>query len=43
MSCALGCPYEGHMEPSKVAEVRTSLYILLITFIGSCEVEMMTP
>lgn len=22
VSCVLGCPYEGHVEPSKVAEVR---------------------
>lgn len=22
VSCALGCPHEGHMEPAKVAEVR---------------------
>ncbi|XP_029690817.1 3-hydroxy-3-methylglutaryl-CoA lyase, cytoplasmic isoform X2 [Takifugu rubripes] len=26
ISCALGCPYEGHMEPSKVAEVAKRLY-----------------
>lgn len=24
VSCVLGCPYEGHVEPSKVAEVRRS-------------------
>lgn len=22
VSCVLGCPYEGHIEPYKVAEVR---------------------
>uniref|UniRef100_A0A3Q3WYZ6 hydroxymethylglutaryl-CoA lyase n=1 Tax=Mola mola TaxID=94237 RepID=A0A3Q3WYZ6_MOLML len=26
ISCALGCPYEGHTEPSKVAEVAKRLY-----------------
>lgn len=22
VSCALGCPHEGHIEPSKISEVR---------------------
>ncbi|XP_036979894.1 3-hydroxy-3-methylglutaryl-CoA lyase, cytoplasmic isoform X4 [Acanthopagrus latus] len=26
VSCALGCPHEGHIEPSKVAEVAKRLY-----------------
>ncbi|XP_077352331.1 3-hydroxy-3-methylglutaryl-CoA lyase, cytoplasmic [Festucalex cinctus] len=26
VSCALGCPYEGHVDPSKVAEVAKRLY-----------------
>uniref|UniRef100_A0AAQ4RFJ8 hydroxymethylglutaryl-CoA lyase n=1 Tax=Gasterosteus aculeatus aculeatus TaxID=481459 RepID=A0AAQ4RFJ8_GASAC len=26
VSCALGCPYEGHIEPSKVSEVAKRLY-----------------
>ncbi|XP_054886142.1 3-hydroxy-3-methylglutaryl-CoA lyase, cytoplasmic isoform X2 [Poeciliopsis prolifica] len=26
VSCALGCPYEGHIEPSQVAEVAKKLY-----------------
>ncbi|XP_061546253.1 3-hydroxy-3-methylglutaryl-CoA lyase, cytoplasmic isoform X3 [Phycodurus eques] len=26
VSCALGCPYEGHVDPSKVAEVSKRLY-----------------
>uniref|UniRef100_A0A3Q3LHM9 hydroxymethylglutaryl-CoA lyase n=1 Tax=Mastacembelus armatus TaxID=205130 RepID=A0A3Q3LHM9_9TELE len=26
VSCALGCPHEGHIEPSKVAEVAKQLY-----------------
>ncbi|XP_041867054.1 3-hydroxy-3-methylglutaryl-CoA lyase, cytoplasmic isoform X2 [Melanotaenia boesemani] len=26
VSCVLGCPYEGHVEPSKVAEVAKRLY-----------------
>ncbi|KAJ8377722.1 hypothetical protein AAFF_G00254560 [Aldrovandia affinis] len=26
VSCALGCPYEGHMEPAKVTEVVKRLY-----------------
>ncbi|KAF7667066.1 hypothetical protein LDENG_00080030 [Lucifuga dentata] len=26
VSCALGCPYEGHIEPSKVREVAKRLY-----------------
>uniref|UniRef100_A0A3P8YYP0 hydroxymethylglutaryl-CoA lyase n=1 Tax=Esox lucius TaxID=8010 RepID=A0A3P8YYP0_ESOLU len=28
VSCALGCPYEGHLEPTKVAEVVKRLYEL---------------
>ncbi|XP_049927153.1 3-hydroxy-3-methylglutaryl-CoA lyase, cytoplasmic isoform X3 [Epinephelus moara] len=28
VSCALGCPHEGHIEPSKVAEVAKRLYKL---------------
>ncbi|KAJ3609944.1 hypothetical protein NHX12_022038 [Muraenolepis orangiensis] len=28
VSCALGCPHEGHIEPSKVAEVAKRLYDL---------------
>ncbi|XP_028325364.1 3-hydroxy-3-methylglutaryl-CoA lyase, cytoplasmic [Gouania willdenowi] len=26
VSCALGCPHEGHIDPSKVAQVAKSLY-----------------
>jgi len=26
VSCVLGCPYEGHIDPTKVAEVSKKLY-----------------
>ncbi|XP_040906099.1 3-hydroxy-3-methylglutaryl-CoA lyase, cytoplasmic isoform X3 [Toxotes jaculatrix] len=35
VSCALGCPHEGHIEPSKVAEVAKRLYDM-----GCCEISL---
>uniref|UniRef100_A0A3P8VRW6 hydroxymethylglutaryl-CoA lyase n=1 Tax=Cynoglossus semilaevis TaxID=244447 RepID=A0A3P8VRW6_CYNSE len=35
VSCALGCPHEGHMEPAKVAEVAKRLYDM-----GCCEISL---
>ncbi|XP_075874836.1 3-hydroxy-3-methylglutaryl-CoA lyase, cytoplasmic [Nelusetta ayraudi] len=35
VSCVLGCPYEGQVEPSKVAEVAKRLYEM-----GCCEISL---